>query len=281
MIPSPRPGTSFDAGYGPWAAAGSRAAGTGGATGRGPCPSSPPSPAPAIRPATPASVAAHAAARADAARPVATIQRQVAAIAHAHRAAGVVPAPTQDPLVRATLVGSRSLRGTAPTQTRPLTLPDLRQQCLDATAPATRAGDRDRALLLLGLAGGFRRSDLVGLDVDDVTPTPAGLQVRVRRSKTDQEGRGRDVGIPVGTHPATCPDRAPLGGDGPLLHTAGLALRWERGGAGGVVGPRRGVGERCQWLPRAQAPASTPPPPARGRRGPGPGEPRSPPWPSR
>ena len=190
-------------------------------------------------PAAPASVAAYAAACADAGRSVATIQRRVAAIAHAHRTAGVVPPPTQDPLVRATLVGIRRLRGAAPAQTRPLTLPALRQ-CLDATAPATRAGARDRALLLLGFAGGFRRSELVGLDVADVTPTPAGLQVRVQRSKTDQEGRGREVGIPVGAHPATCPVRALQAWQAQAGITAGPLFRpvdrWDRVGPGRLAG---------------------------------------------
>jgi integrase len=67
---------------------------------------------------------------------------------------------------------------------------------------------RDRALLLLGFAGAFRRSELVGLDVGDVRQTGDGLVVTLRRSKTDQEGQGREVGIPYGSTPATCPVRA-------------------------------------------------------------------------
>jgi len=50
---------------------------------------------------------------------------------------------------------------------------------------------RDRALLLLGFAGAFRRSELVALDVEDLAEYAEGLVVRLRRSKTDQEGRGR------------------------------------------------------------------------------------------
>jgi integrase len=57
---------------------------------------------------------------------------------------------------------------------------------------------RDRALLLLGFAGGFRRSELIGLDCDDVIPVRQGLVVTLRRSKTDQNGAGRKVGIPHG-----------------------------------------------------------------------------------
>ena len=67
---------------------------------------------------------------------------------------------------------------------------------------------RDRALLLMGFAGAFRRSELVALDVEDVTDTDEGLRIAVRRSKADQEGEGAAVGLPYGSNPATCPVRA-------------------------------------------------------------------------
>ncbi len=67
---------------------------------------------------------------------------------------------------------------------------------------------RDRALLLMGFAGAFRRSELVALDVEDITDTDEGLRIAVRRSKADQEGDGDAVGLPYGSNPATCPVRA-------------------------------------------------------------------------
>jgi integrase len=66
----------------------------------------------------------------------------------------------------------------------------------------------DRALILLGFAGAFRRSELVGLNVEDLEFNENGLVVHLRRSKTDPEGQGRKVGIPYGLAPATCPVRA-------------------------------------------------------------------------
>lgn len=54
----------------------------------------------------------------------------------------------------------------------------------------------------------MRRSELVALDIADVTETHDGLIVNVRRSKTDQEGEGREIGIPYGSNPSTCPVRA-------------------------------------------------------------------------
>src|ERR1039458_7092632 len=62
--------------------------------------------------------------------------------------------------------------------------------------------------MLVGFAGAFRRSELVGLDIEDLEFNENGLVVHLRRSKTDPEGQGRRVGIPYGSSPATCPVRA-------------------------------------------------------------------------
>ena len=62
-------------------------------------------------------------------------------------------------------------------------------------------------LVLLGFAGAFRRSELVGLDIEDCAFGKDGLTVTLRRSKTDQEGEGRRAGIPYGSNPETCPVR--------------------------------------------------------------------------
>ena len=141
---------------------------------------------------------------AKAAKP-ATIDSRLAAISAAHRAAGH-DSPTKEEAVRLVRRGVRRTLGTAQRQVRPVTVPDLRTMLQGlGTDPG---GCRDRALLLLGFAGALRRSELVGLDVVDVTEGADGLTVRLRRSKTDQEGAGRTVGIPFGSNPATCPVRA-------------------------------------------------------------------------
>ena len=77
-----------------------------------------------------------------------------------------------------------------------------------ALAPESLAGLRDRALLLLGFAGAFRRSELVALDVADIAETKAGLLVTIRHSKTDQEGEGVTIAIARGD--VACPVRALL-----------------------------------------------------------------------
>jgi len=79
---------------------------------------------------------------------------------------------------------------------------------VETLSPTSLIGVRDRALLLVGFAGAFRRSELVSLDVADVAFGADGLIVQLRRSKTDQEGEGRKVGLPFGSNPLTCPVRA-------------------------------------------------------------------------
>lgn len=69
-----------------------------------------------------------------------------------------------------------------------------------AHIPDTMAGKRDRAMLLLGFAGAFRRSELAALNVEDLTFGANGVDVLIRRSKTDQEGAGKTVAVPHGTH---------------------------------------------------------------------------------
>jgi integrase len=135
----------------------------------------------------------------------ATIDLRLAAISAAHRAAGH-DTPTKEEAVRLVRRGVRRTLGTAQRQVRPVTVPDLRAM-LDGLG-TDPAGCRDRALLLLGFAGALRRSELVGLDVADLTEGTDGLTIRLRRSKTDQEGVGRTVGIPYGSNLATCPVRS-------------------------------------------------------------------------
>jgi integrase len=74
--------------------------------------------------------------------------------------------------------------------------------------PDTPLGRRDAALLLVGFAGAFRRSELVALTVSDIDFCHDGARVRLRRSKTDQDGQGRVIGIPYGSNPQRCPVRS-------------------------------------------------------------------------
>ena len=135
---------------------------------------------------------------------VGTIQRRLNAIAEAHKVLGV-DSPTHHPMVKNTLKGIRRTKGTAPLQKAPTLIDDIRAM-IDAT-DAGLIGARDRALVLLGFAGAFRRSELVALDTADCAFGKDGLTVSLKRSKTDQDGAGRKIGIPYGSNPETCPVR--------------------------------------------------------------------------
>jgi integrase len=136
---------------------------------------------------------------------VSTIEQAMAAITAAHRAAGH-PNPRDAAPVRAALAGIRRKLGVAPDAKAPLSVEQLR--AMVRALPDTLKGARDRAVLLLGFTSSFRRSEIAALQLRDVADDPEGLRVTLRRSKTDQEGAGRVVGIPFGGDPATCPVRA-------------------------------------------------------------------------
>ena len=133
-----------------------------------------------------------------------TMQRRVSAISRIHQVREL-PSPTHTQLFKSTWSGIRRAKGTIQVGKEPALVADI--QAMVRGLPATLTGTRDRALILLGFAGAFRRSELVSLNVEDLTITRDGIVVLLRRSKTDQEGEGRKVGIPYGSYPDTCPVR--------------------------------------------------------------------------
>lgn len=137
-----------------------------------------------------------------------TLQRRLATIAEAHRAAGH-ELPTRHAQVKLVWAGIRREKGTAQSHVKPVLTKHIR--LMVSHLPDSILGVRDRALILLGFAGAMRRSDLVGLDVTDLAFGDEGLVVVVRKSKTDQVGEGRRIGIPLGQHPETCPVQAVQG----------------------------------------------------------------------
>ena len=134
----------------------------------------------------------------------ASLGRMLAAINYAHRQKGVT-SPTHSELVRATLMGIRRTHRRPQRQAAPLLQRDLRRRVAHS---AGLRGVRDRSLLLVGFAGGFRASEIVGLNVEDVEFVKNGVLIRLRKSKTDQEGKGRLIAIPHGKGAAwSCPVR--------------------------------------------------------------------------
>lgn len=145
-------------------------------------------------PATEATVAAYIANEAPHLK-VSTLIRRLASISKLHDMRGW-PNPVRSQLVRSTLEGIRRLHWAPRRQARALVSEEL--AVVVGSLGDTLRDARDRSLLLVGFAGGFRRSELVGIDVQDLTPVPGGVFVKLRRSKTDQIGVGRLVAIPRG-----------------------------------------------------------------------------------
>src|SRR5690606_4218013 len=106
-----------------------------------------------------------------------------------------VSSPTGHVAVREVLKGILRQQGSAPTQKNAIGTAKLR--ALLQQTPNTLLGVRDRAMLLLGFAAALRRSELVALDMADITfVQEQGLIIKIRRSKTDAEGRGREIAVP-------------------------------------------------------------------------------------
>jgi integrase len=156
-------------------------------------------------PTTAPTVAVYLASLADRGRKPSTIERALAGIAWAQRSRGFAWAKGE-PAITAVMSGIRRRHGVSPTQKAPVI--DQELAALVATLAGDLAGLRDRALLTLGWFGAFRRSELVALNVADVAAVREGMIVAVRRSKSDQEGRGAEKGIPYASSPALCPVRA-------------------------------------------------------------------------
>lgn len=134
-----------------------------------------------------------------------TIARRLAGIGWAHRAAGAPFDPTA-PVIAFALDRIRREIGTAKIGKAPLQTAEIR--ALLAKLPDDLRGTRDRAVLLTGFASTLRRSELAALDLPDIDFVRDGAILHVRRSKGDQHGEGRYVGIAYGRREATCPVRA-------------------------------------------------------------------------
>jgi integrase len=130
----------------------------------------------------------------------ATLSRHLAAVRWVHRHNGFA-APT-DSFVSNTMSGIRQKHGRPPRKKRALVTDDIK--AIVRLLPVTKAGIRDKALILMCFASALRRGELVGIDIGADTSTgrcvfhTRGVQILLSRSKTDQEGRGQMVAVPFG-----------------------------------------------------------------------------------
>jgi integrase len=110
------------------------------------------------------------------------------------------------PAIRDTLAGIARQHGTPARRAAAIGTAEIRR--LVATCHDGLCGQRDRALLLLGFAAALRRSELVAVQREHLTFTPEGLRLLIPRAKSDQAGRGAELGIPRGARAESCPVRA-------------------------------------------------------------------------
>ena len=132
-----------------------------------------------------------------------TVRRRLVSISQAHKLAGY-ESPTAHGVVRDVLKGLCRERGSTQKAKDAVGTNELR--AMVGSCDNSLQGMRDKALLLFGFVGAFRRSELVAITMADIDlVAEEGLRVHIRKSKTDQEGEGRLVGIPYGQHAETCP----------------------------------------------------------------------------
>lgn len=145
-------------------------------------------------PATPEQVAAYLSAYAPILS-IATLQRRMVSIAKAHTMQGYAD-PVKTEIVRLTFRGIRRTHAKKQKQAAALLKDDL--LTILRQMPGTTKGIRDKALLIVGFAGGLRRSEIVGLDIADIEFVQKGMVITLRQSKTDRLREGRTIAIPFG-----------------------------------------------------------------------------------
>ncbi len=133
-----------------------------------------------------------------------TVSRRLSAISENHKAAGFEDVnPCRAGLVRNALDAIKREKGTIQRGKTPLLFEDLQDlaQYFDLT---TIGGIRDKALIMTGFMGAFRRSELVSIDIEDLSFTREGVIILIHHSKGDQEGEGEYVAIPYSSNPQVC-----------------------------------------------------------------------------
>ncbi|WP_423839040.1 site-specific integrase [Veillonella montpellierensis] len=128
-----------------------------------------------------------------------TISRRISAISENLNASGLSNNPCTSPLVKSALRGIRRFKGTFQQGKTPLLLEDIKDiinYINETTIDIDMVATRDKAILLLGFMGAFRRSEISVITVEDITFSPNGMEIFIASSKADQEGQGAIVAIP-------------------------------------------------------------------------------------
>jgi site-specific recombinase XerD len=134
-----------------------------------------------------------------------TLKRRLASISVIHRLSGHY-IDTKHPMITENLMGIKRVKGSYQKAKKPILINDLKSivNVIDKDQNEKRR-IRNRALILVGFAGGFRRSELVAILIEDIDFVPEGVKIFIKRSKTDQSGEGMTKGIPYFSNQNYCP----------------------------------------------------------------------------
>ena len=129
-----------------------------------------------------------------------TLKRRIASISVIHKLKGHY-LDTKHPIIMENLHGIKRTLGSRQKAKKPILINDLKLiiNVID------KEKIRDKALILIGFAGGFRRSELVNIYYEDVEFVPEGVKILIKRSKTDQSGEGAIKAIPYFDNQEFCP----------------------------------------------------------------------------
>ena len=134
-----------------------------------------------------------------------TLKRRLASISVIHRLSGHY-IDTKHPMITENLMGIKRVKGSHQKAKKPILINELK---LIVNAIDKDKNEKNRfknkALILVGFSGGFRRSELVAIVNEDVDFVPEGVKIFVKRSKTDQSGEGMTKGIPYFLNANYCP----------------------------------------------------------------------------
>ena len=135
-----------------------------------------------------------------------TIKRRLVSIGVIHKIKGHY-LDTKHPIIIENLMGIKRRKGTVQKGKKPILTNDLVKliNVIDKAKIVDIKKLRDKSILLIGFAGGFRRNEIVSLDFEDLDFVIEGLKITVKRSKTDQYGEGLIKGLPYFENKMYCP----------------------------------------------------------------------------
>jgi site-specific recombinase XerD len=135
-----------------------------------------------------------------------TLKRRLASISVIHKVKGHY-IDTKHPIIIENLMGIKRTNGSNQKGKKPLLINDLKIliKAIDQSKEKDNRKIRDKALLLIGFSGGFRRSELVDIEYEDIEFVSEGVKIFVKRSKTDQSGEGMTKAIPYFDNKDFCP----------------------------------------------------------------------------